>query len=235
MLSKSIDWRALNWRFSARPAYLVFICFAVSLCLLLSHWQWQRAQVAQQRHANYQKQSARPSVPLSPQLTDFQSVHLNGQIKRLFFLDNQIYQGLVGWHVLADVHTDAYSVLVNLGWQSKDNAPIKLADFPDNITVSGLVKTPEPGFMLANAEADPNWPRLLQQIHIPLLNQHFDSQLLPFVIFADNTFADLRPVSVPVENKYPMHLGYAIQWLLIAAVCVVGFLLISRRSDTSDD
>jgi len=235
VLSKSIDWRALNWRFSARPAYLVFICFAVSLCLLLAHWQWQRAQLAQQRYASYLKQSISPPAPLSPQLTDFQSVHLSGQIKQLFFLDNQIYQGLAGWHVLAVVHTDAYSVLVNLGWQSKGSAPITLADLPDNITVSGLVKTPEPGFMLANADADPNWPRLLQQIHIPLLNQHFDSQLLPFVVFAESTFAGLSPVSIPIENRYPMHLGYAIQWVLIAAVCVVGFLLISRRSDANDD
>lgn len=235
MLSKSIDWSALNWHFSARPAYLVFICFAVSLCLLLSHWQWQRAQVAQQRHANYQKQSVLPPATLSPQLTDFQSVHIEGHIKRLFFLDNQVNQGLAGWHVLAELDTKRYSILVNLGWQSKHDTPINLADLPESIAVTGLVKTPEPGFMLANAEADPNWPRLLQQIHIPLLNQHFDSQLLPFVVFADNSVAGLRPVSVPIENRYPMHLGYAIQWLLIAAVCVVGFLLISRRSDASDD
>ena len=235
MLSKSIDWRALNWRFSVRPAYLVFICFAVSLCLLLSHWQWQRAQMAQERHTNYLKQSVRPAAPLSPQLTDFQSVHLNGQIKRLLFLDNQIYQGQAGWHVLAVVDTDTYSVLVNLGWQSQGNTPITLADLPNNISVSGLIKTPETGFMLANAEADPNWPHLLQQVQIPLLNQHFDSQLLPFVVFADNTFSGLSPVSVPIQNKYPMHLGYAIQWLLIAAVCLFGFLLISRRSDASDE
>lgn len=234
MIMKQVECRALNWHFSVHPAYLIFVSSAVLLCLVLAHWQWQRAQTAQQRHAFFIEKSSLPPAPLSSQLTEFQAVRLNGEIKRLFFLDNQIYQGIVGWHVIAEVTTPEYPVLVNLGWQSKLAKPLSIAELADTISITGVIKKPESGFMLAKAEADPNWPQIMQQIQLPLLNKHFQYQLFPYVIYSNTSIAHLTPVPVQIENKHPMHLGYAIQWLLIAAVCIVGFIVFSRRTPRYD-
>lgn len=234
MSTKQVEYKALNRHFSVHPAYLVFVCSAVILCLVLANWQWQRAQTAQQRYAFFLKQSSLPPVQLSSQLTEFQTARLSGDIKRLFFLDNQIHQGIVGWQVIAQVDTNDYPVLVNLGWQSKQDKPITTAELPDVLAVSGLLKKPEPGFMLAKSEADPNWPYILQQIQLPLLNAHFHYQLFPYVVYANDAIADLTPAPVQIENKFAMHLGYAIQWGLIAIVCVVGFIVFSRRTAPYD-
>lgn len=234
MTTNQVEFKALNGHFSMPLAYLFFVCSAVIVCLVLAHWQWQRAQTAQQRYAFFLEQSSLPPVPLSLQLSEFQSVRLSGDLKRLFFLDNQIHQGIVGWQVIAQINTHDYPVLVNLGWQSKQDKPITLAELPDAMAVNGVIKKPEPGFMLAKAETDPNWPYLMQQIQLPLLNEHFQYQLFPFVVYAHDAIAQLTPAPVQIENKFAMHLGYAIQWVLIAIVCAVGFIVYSRRTARYD-
>lgn len=222
-------WTCFNWTLSVPLPYFVFVCCAVVLCLLLSHWQWQRAQAAAARYEQYQAQVSQQARPLLSSSQQYQKVAITGEIKHLLLLDNQIYQGLVGWHVLAAVHTNQGTILVNLGWQSKRSQFIQQSDLANPITLQGMLKKPQPGLMLQAAKTDPNWPQVLQQIQIPLLNEHFGYELLPFVLYADAPIANLVPVVAAIDNKYPMHLGYAVQWLLIAGVCVFGFIYFCRQ------
>jgi len=217
--------------FSFRPGYLLFAAFAISLCLFLSHWQWQRAQAAQDRHQRFLQQQETPPVPLSDTAAEFQRVIANGHIERLFLLDNQIHQGQVGWHVIALLSNQKRPVLVNLGWTAKAEAKPTLSDFTGVANISGRTKTPETGLMLADAQEDPAWPGVLQQIDIPLLNQHLDTDLFPFVMYADPASTQFIAVEAAPANKYPMHMGYAVQWLLIAIACGVVTVIACRRRD----
>jgi cytochrome oxidase assembly protein ShyY1 len=38
-----------------------------------------------------------------------------------------------------------------------------------------------------------------------------------------------------MENKFIMHVGYAIQWLLIALACLIGFLYVSRSEQQENE
>ena len=97
------------------------------------------------------------------------------------------------------------------------------------IEVQGLIREPQAGFMLQESNLDPNWPKLMQQIEIPLLNQRLESELFPFVLYAENQIGQLIPVPIKMENKYYMHVGYAIQWLLIGLAGIICFIVISRK------
>jgi cytochrome oxidase assembly protein ShyY1 len=218
--------------FSFRPAYLLFAAFAISLCLFLSHWQWQRAQAAEAHYQSYLQQQEKPPVTLADKPAEFQRVSINGHLERLFLLDNQMTQGQVGWHVLGLMTSESKPVLVNLGWTPKAEAKPTLSDFAGIENISGRIKTPEPGLMLAEARDDPAWPAVLQQIEIPLLNQHLDIELLPFVIYADPAPVGLATVKAAPENKYPMHVGYAVQWLLIGFACGLMTFIACRRRET---
>ncbi len=235
MTTHRFIWTCFNWKLSVQLPYFVFVCCAVVLCLWLSHWQWQRAQVAAIRYQQYQTQASQPATPLSASSQQYQKVAIKGEIKHLLLLDNQIYQGSVGWHVLAVVQTEQGIILVNLGWQSKRSQLIQQNDLPNPIQAQGMLKQPESGFMLQASKNDPNWPRLLQQIQIPLLNEHYGYDLLPFVLYVDTPIATLIPAAVAIDNKYPMHLGYAIQWLLIAGVCVFGFIYFCRQEQKQNE
>lgn len=229
MITKHVTLNWFGWQLSVQLTFFVFICCAVAICLMLSHWQWQRAQDAEQRYQTYLLRTQQAPVVLSSSVRDYQQVEARGSIERLLLLDNQIRDGVVGWHVLAVLKTDQFPVLVNLGWQAATDTTPTLDQLPTDISVSGRVKQPEVGLMLAPAEQDPAWPGILQQIDIPLLNSHLDMQLAPFVIYINKRLAGLTPVSVTPENKYPMHIGYTVQWLLIAIAFVIGFIFACRQ------
>lgn len=212
-----------------RPAYLLIVGSAIMLCLLLSGWQYQRAQEAETRYQHYLAELTQPAAPLSAEMVNYQRVQFSGSVNQLFLLDNQILDGQVGWHVLADVDTPIGPLLVNLGWQSKQMAIRKPGDFANPINIIGQVKWSEPGLMLAPAHQDPAWPGVMQQIDIALLNQYQSRHFAPFVVYADHSFAGLAPTPVSPENKHAMHIGYALQWLLIALAFVVGIYFACRQ------
>jgi len=233
--NKRFIWSCYGWKISVHVPYLLFVSVVLLLCLVLSNWQWQRAQAADLRYSNYLKQASLPASKLSASPKDYQKASISGEIKNHFFLDNQIYQGSAGWHVLAEVQTDTALLLVNLGWQPKQATLTLQQKLPLYIDVQGLLKKPEPGFMLQAAEQDPNWPQLLQQIQIPLLNKYYSYQLSPFVLYAETQVANLIPVAITMESKFPMHLGYAIQWLLIAGASFIGFITICRLEQKENE
>lgn len=231
MLAKRLNCDCLGWQLSLSTGHLIFVCLAVGLCLLLSLWQWQRAQDAKLRYQSYLNRAAQAETVLSSKAVyDFQQVKTTGHIKRLFLLDNQVHDGIVGWHVLAWLDTESGPVLVNLGWQPARKSEPKLTDFPDPIPISGLAKRPETGFMLGDALADPAWPGIMQQIDITLLRQTFGTELAPFVIYVRQAYGELIPIKPVPENKYPMHMGYVVQWLLIGLAGMIIFIFASRRN-----
>ncbi len=228
MTANRIIWSIFNWKISVQIPYLLFVCFAILLCLSLANWQWQRAQAAESLFSSYQLQESRPESILSTSPEAYQKVHISGDIKNHFFLDNQIHNGFAGWNVIAEVDTKHYKLLVDLGWQPKQES-LKLVDtLPKKVEVRGLIRQPQKGLILQRVDQDPNWPLLQQQIDIALLNEHFGYELFPFILHAENQVSTLIPKPIKMENKYYMHIGYAIQWLLIAAACLIGFLYFSR-------
>lgn len=228
MLKKRFIWSFFNWKISVQIPFLLFTCFAIAVCSSLAHWQWQRAQQADVRFQAYQLQKSRPESALSQSPENYQKIALSGDIKGFYLLDNKIQQGIAGWHVLAEVQTTKLRLLVNLGWQAKQKKLILSEELPQRISVQGLIKKPEDGFMLQDAEHDPNWPKLMQQIDIALLNTQRDIPLLPYVLYAENKVGGLIPAPIQLENKYYMHMGYAAQWALIALAGLICFLYISR-------
>jgi surfeit locus 1 family protein len=224
-----------DWKLSIQLSYLAFVCCAIVLCLLLSNWQWQRAQTSAERYAHYITLASAPLTPLSLASEQYQRVSMVGEIKQIFLLDNQIYKGNVGWYVLAVVQTKQLLILVNLGWQSKHSELIEIDQLANQIAVEGILKEPQTGFMLQAAKEDPKWPQVLQQIQISLLNKHYGYDLLPWVLYVNAPIANLIPAPSAIENKYPMHVGYAIQWLMLAVVCLSGFIFICRQENKENE
>jgi cytochrome oxidase assembly protein ShyY1 len=188
----------------------------------------QRAHQADDLFQTYQLQDSRPESVLSESPESYQKVSIAGAVKNHYFLDNKTYQGFGGWHVLAEVQTKKFLILVNLGWQPKQNKLVLQEPLPSYLEVQGLIRKPQAGYMLQAAEEDPNWPKLLQQIEIPLINKRLNRELFPFVLYAENQIGKLIPAPIKIENKYYMHIGYAIQWVLIGLAGLICFIIVSR-------
>jgi cytochrome oxidase assembly protein ShyY1 len=222
-------WSFFNWKISVQIPFLLFALFALVVCFSLANWQWQRAQLSDALFQKYQFQNTWPQSVLSESPEAYQKVAIAGQVKNHYFLDNKTQLGSSGWHVLAEVQTKEFLILVNLGWQPKQKKLVLQSPLPEYVEVQGLIREPQAGFMLQESNLDPNWPKLMQQVEIPLLNQHLGIDLFPFVLYADNQIGQLIPAPIEMENKYYMHVGYAIQWLLIGLASIISFIVFSRK------
>ena len=109
---------------------IIAICvvsLAVLVCLRLSVWQYQRGEQKQQQLSQLEQSEQQgvmdwQAFQLLPNQVDKTGLKLtlNGLIntQRYWLLDNQIYQGQVGYDLLAAVKINDYiaPIIVNFGW-----------------------------------------------------------------------------------------------------------------------
>ncbi|MBV1916185.1 MAG: SURF1 family protein [Pseudomonadales bacterium] len=229
-------------------AIILFTLSAVSLCIALSVWQWQRAQAADQRFELMSKNSLEVMDELPAYPEQYQSVKISGSVENVYFLDNRSNDHRAGREVLVEVLIegsadikDASSgarydrALVNIGWQPRNEGLVPTYTIPEMISVQGTLKIPSAGFMLQDPQLDPNWPRLMQSIDLPLLSRVQSTLYYPAVIYSAEPVLGWPIATLAVENKYMMHMGYCIQWLLLAAVFVIFFIKVSVTRNQHDN
>lgn len=227
---------------SPLPIIATLVTFlAVVIMFTLGLWQLQRADEKSQRLAAIELAAVSAPLSLSTAMAlkdearDF-PIHFEGtaQSTKYFLLDNRIQHGQVGYEVIVPVKSALGEVLVNFGWVA---APALRSDLPA-VSISGVEK--EYQGMLAiplknsliseTAIFDQQWPKVVQQIDIGLMAQHYAQTLMPFVILL-NTETDTeylrnwQPVVMPPEK----HIAYAIQWFLLAGAAPIIFIIAQRR------
>ena len=160
-----------------------------------------------------------------------------------FLLDNRVYQGRVGYHVLTPLRladSDAV-ILVNRGWvpqgATRDDLPALPITHRSMQKIEGLIDfQPEWVFVLGEGEdRAPGWPKVLQQIRLDLQAAQLGETLSPIVLLlaqdqSDGFVRDWRPVVFGPEK----HVGYAVQWFSLAAVLLVLYLWVSLHRSESD-
>ena len=103
----------------------------------LGNWQLSRAQEKESRQERLDLLSQEPAVVLPPtevKLEDFQyrQVEARGEYVpgHTIYLDNKIYRGVAGYHVITPLRigTSSMHVLVNRGWAPADRDRSKLPE-----------------------------------------------------------------------------------------------------------
>ena len=119
----------------------------------LGNWQLSRAQEKESRQERLDLLSQEPAVVLPPtevKLEDFQyrQVEARGEYVpgHTIYLDNKIYRGIAGYHVITPLRigTSSMHVLVNRGWAPADRDRSKLPEAAPpsgQVSVSGIATT----------------------------------------------------------------------------------------------
>ncbi|WP_239024084.1 SURF1 family protein [Paraglaciecola marina] len=216
--------------------------FAVVIMFTLGVWQIQRAQEKTDRLLSIQEAENAGQMTLHNLLKDNSNNMLDMPISmegetdpfRYFLVDNKIHQGRVGYHVLVPIKTLQGWVLANFGWiaamNSRNTLPaVKLHS--DLTEYFGMVAIPTKNVMVQEtAKLDGEWPKLLQQVDIEIMQQHLQQDLLPFVVLLNQDLESgferhWQRVVMPPEK----HLAYAAQWFLLAIAAVVIFVVAHRK------
>ena len=200
---------------------ITFISIFV-LCIFLTLWQWQRAETSHERELQINIEKTQSNNQLI----------LNGQwAEQHFLLDNRTHKGKVGYYHLGLFKADDAENyrLINLGWLQ---APILRSDIPSpslpvnqqTITVTNLPII-KPVVWSRDHWPSPineKWPKRIQSIDIErfklVTKLKIDIDYWQ-MIKGEGKLIDISQSS-PYLNKHK-HLGYAMQWLLIAIAALM--------------
>ncbi|MEP1551135.1 MAG: SURF1 family protein [Paraglaciecola sp.] len=215
---------------------------AVVIMFALGVWQLQRAQEKTERLLSVKEAESTGQTTLQNLLKKHSDnmldmpVSMRGKAENLryFLVDNKIYQGRVGYHVLVPVNTQQGWLLTNFGWvaamSSRNTLPtVKLHS--DLTEYFGMVSIPIKNVMVQEtAKLDGDWPKLLQQVDLEIMQQHLQQSLLPFVVLLNQDSESgferhWQRVVMPPEK----HFAYAAQWFLLAIAAVVIFVVAHRK------
>ncbi len=229
-------------RFRPRAWSIVATLAAASLCVALGLWQIERAAYKQSVEDRFARRLAADYDDyVAGDETDdlqFRKLVFSGRYdaERNFLLDNQVYRGRAGYHVLTPLHLDGSDriLLVNRGWAEwgPRREPMPAIPAPaQSGGARGIVFYPsEPALDLGGARLAGEWPQLISYIDIDGLQAQYSERLLPFVLWLapeqpGHLVRDWDPVWLPAAKSR----AYAVQWFSFAAIVVVLFVVLNLK------
>ncbi|WP_415719923.1 SURF1 family protein [Photobacterium ganghwense] len=204
-----------------------FILFTVAVLVTLVKlglWQMSRAQEKEQLNHVLQFRSEQmyysiASLPADPR---WYSLTLRGQFdhSRAVLLDNQMYRGQPGYHVLYPFMSENSWVMVNLGWIAappyRDQIPV-LPELHGEVRISGIIAPPSTLLELAPEQLGEGFPLRVQNINLAALRERTGLPLPPWVLQIDpDSPVALEQTWIPVVTGPQKHYAYALQWFLMA-------------------
>ena len=228
------------YRFCPRPVPSIAAALFIALTIALGNWQTRRAEEKQR----LQPDADTPPVQLSGESPDTlpagRRVVARGRfmVDRSFLLDNRVYRGVPGYHVLTPLKIDAQkpmAVLVNRGWiaagMSRSQLP-EISTDPGQIEIDGIASIPlsKPYVLADEGMAG----RVRQNVVIDRLEAEIGLPLLPLVILQTSTGKDglVRDWPDP-GSRADVHRAYALQWYVMAAVIFALWLGLNlKRKET---
>lgn len=220
---------------------------AIGFLVKLGFWQLDRAAEKQtlfDDFATAKNQAESVDFAMLPRQTQslerYQPVQLTGTfVDTYLLLDNQIYQGQAGYHVigLLSANDRPQLVPVNMGWVpvGLDRTQLPQLQLPsDTITVKGwFYHASTAGFSLADQIVEPNGPPWrVQQLDFAVISDTLELPIATFVVLLSEAEdygwpRDWQPQVMPPEK----HQAYALQWFSLAVALLIVVLLV-RRSIT---
>ncbi len=220
----------------------ILISLTVWGLLSLGFWQLDRADQKRQIESAFLKaqQASILSVNNLQDLLDkeYHQVLLKGHYDndKQFIYDNQIVNSTAGYYVLTPfVLENKTAILVNRGFVPWYNNRNKLANInisTDETTIKAKLIKPKQRIKLKQHPINTTFPILIQSLDVNKLSKLSNYQIIPMIAQLDTDQKDgfFRKWE-PFYGSVDKHLGYAMQWFLMALVLsiIAIYLLIKNR------
>ena len=231
-----------GWRFKPRLWSTIGAAVVITIMVQLGNWQLSRAQEKESRQERLDLLSQEPAVVLPPtevKLEDFQYRQVEAQGEYVpghtIYLDNKIYRGVAGYHVITPLRigTSSMHVLVNRGWAPADRDRSKLPEAappPGQVSVSGIATTATQKTLELSQDLVAG--RVWENLDINRYRNATGLSLQPVMILQKDDVQDglirqwPRPDSGSAKN-----LGYAVQWFAMAFAVLIIYLVLSGKRE----
>lgn len=235
----------LGYRFTPKIWSIILTAAFVYLFIELGYWQLSRADEKNEQQARLEQRSEQPAVtlPSTPvNLEEFQyrQVEIRGEYlpNETILLDNKIYKGLAGYHVLTPIRiaNSSMHVLINRGWVATGNDRTVLPDVPEvqgEVSVSGVVVSPEQKMLELSKQAATGivW----ENLNLQRYQETTGLKLQPILVLQNNKLNDglIREWDRP-DSGAERNLGYAVQWFSLAATAIIIFIVLNVKRKYSE-
>lgn len=221
------------------------VVIVVLVCVRLGFWQLQRAEQKQQQLSaieNIQQHGVMSWAELQQLPKEWNKtgvlVSLSGHLDtdNYWLLDNQIYNGQVGYDLLAllKLADESRLLLVNLGWikagRSRDILP-RVTIPSGKFTLTAQIKEDNlSGFTLANRNTQSDLIKRIQIIDLQVLSSQSGLPLVNYMAYRQGQADEIAaPHYEAVVMSPEKHYAYSVQWFLIAIACVVVAIFASKK------
>ncbi len=216
----------------------------IAATLALANWQLGRAHEKEAARARLEALARNGPVTLtaaevSAADMEWRRVTVSGRFepKHAVLLDNRIYRGVPGYHVvmpLAIAGGERY-VLVNRGWiaGTRDRSRLPEVKTPERtVEVSGLAVVPGRRFLELSDEVVEG--KVWQNLTLERYRRAVPIPLQPIMIQQESALDDgLTRAWNPPDLGVDKHYGYAFQWLALAVTILAIYLVTNvRRTST---
>jgi surfeit locus 1 family protein len=159
-------------------------------------------------------------------------------LEHQLLLDNKIYQGYAGYHVLTPLllADSEQVVLVNRGWVQVGNDRAVLPDLPGTtgevLVDATVMLPPNKLFRLGSLdETHAGWPQVVQQIEMQELEQRLGVTLQPLILLLNKNdeFGFIRDWKAVYGVTPDKHRAYAMQWFSLALVLLFIYIGVNSK------
>jgi len=212
--------------------------------IALGFWQLDRSQQKlevrnQIERASVAEQIIVADVLLDPEAVKFRSLQTQGSFDQLptLLIDNKIYRGEAGYHVVAPFRPAGSDVrvLVNLGWVPWGTDRTVLPSVPPpagDLRIDGRAVIPAAEYFQLQAQAPDPKTRVWQNLDLDQYRTTVDFEVQPFVLelATESTVSDYKREWRNYDDGWvDRHKGYAFQWFGLAITLVVINVALWRR------
>jgi len=233
------------FRFSLLGTILTIV--AMTAFTSLGIWQTNRALEKQQLQLKIESRAKQTPFELSHDIPDikqkiFLKVTASGRYNKNheILIDNVVHSGKAGYHVLTPfiLEDDHSVVMVNRGWvpvgRDRNNLPI-IETPEDKINIHGIIAPhkSKPPLILGELDSE---ARVWLYYDLDKYIERTKYNVLPVVILLnkedDSGYIREWP---KYDSKMSMHIGYAVQWFVFAAIVLITYLGLNIKKRTDDD
>lgn len=234
-----------GWQYKPKLWPTLAAIIVIVIMALLGNWQVSRAQEKEERQERLDQLSQQPAVTVPTVLVEledlkYRKVEARGTYitAHTIYLDNKIYKGMAGYHIVTPLKLDesAVHVLVNRGWIAAGRDRGKLPEIispSEVVTVSGIaISPPQKTLELSKDTVSGQvWENLLLERY----KEATGLALQPIVIQQLDEIKDglVRKWDRP-DSGSARNWGYAFQWYAMALTILIIYLVLSVKREHSE-
>lgn len=234
----------LGYRFEPKLWAVTITIISVTIFIELGKWQLSRADEKNAQHEQLERYARQPVVTLPGTLVDlkdfqYRSIDVRGEYlsEYTIYLDNKIYQGRAGYHIITPlkIASSSLHVAINRGWVATgyDRSVLpSVAEVAGEVKVTGTVVSPD----IRTLELSDKFSegKVWDNFNLQRYQEVTGLEMQPIMVLQEDTKTDglIRNWSKP-DSGASRNIGYAVQWFSLAATAIIIFLVLNVKRKNS--